>query len=165
MLTGDPFPIVLMHSPILWPLTCLCVDQSCQSPISELLSKSSSAWQILLYSQLSQFRKSRRIRPQLPDLVLDGLLLDRGEESGETILEAWEFGKCCRVPYVDVADCCSCATESDANSPSAQLRPYFWHCPTSFWWPFSCSSWCVGSKAGTGLNRRRSCTFLGHSMI
>ena len=103
MLTGDPFPIVLMHSPILWPLTGLCVDQSCQSPISELLSKSLSARQILLSSQLPQFRKSRRIRPQLPDLVLDGLLLDRGEESGETILEAWEFGKCCRVPYVDVA--------------------------------------------------------------
>ena len=102
-LTGDPFPIVLMHSPILWPLTVLCVDQSCQSPISELLSKSLSARQILLYGQLPQFRKSRRIRPQLPDLVLDGLLLDRGEESGETILEAWEFGKCCRGPYVDVA--------------------------------------------------------------
>ena len=115
--------------------------------------------------KLPQFRKSRRIRPQLPDLVLDGLLLDRGEESGETILEAWEFGKCCRVPYVDVADCCSCATESDANSPSAQLRPYFWHCRTSFWWPFSCSSWCVGSKEGKGFNRRRSCTFLGNRMI
>ena len=67
------------------------------------MSKSLSARKILLYSQLPQFRKSRRIRPQLPDLVLDGLLLDRGEESGETILEAWEFGKCCRVPYVDVA--------------------------------------------------------------
>lgn len=53
--------------------------------------------------KLPQFRKSCRIRPQLPDLVLNGLLLDRGEESGETILEAWEFGKCCRVPYVDVA--------------------------------------------------------------
>ena len=100
MLTGDPFPIVLLHSPMLWPLTGLCVDQSCQSPISELLPQSLS---VLLYSQLPQFRKSRRIRPQLPDLVLDGLLLDRGEESGETILEAWEFGKYCRVPYVDVA--------------------------------------------------------------
>ncbi|CAL1129729.1 unnamed protein product, partial [Cladocopium goreaui] len=33
-------------------------------------------------------RYAHRIRPQLPDLVLDGLLLDRGEESGETILEA-----------------------------------------------------------------------------
>ena len=55
MLTGDPFPIVLMHSPILWPLTglCLCVDQSCQSPISELLSKSLSARKILLYRKIA----------------------------------------------------------------------------------------------------------------
>ena len=30
-----------------------------------------------------------RIRQELPDLVLDGLLLDR-EESGKTILEAWD---------------------------------------------------------------------------
>ena len=53
MLTGDPFPIVLMHSPILWPLTGLCVDQSCQSPISELLSKSLSARKILLYRKIA----------------------------------------------------------------------------------------------------------------
>ena len=49
MLTGDPFPIVLMHSPMLG----LCVDQSCQSPISELLSKSLSARQILLYRKIA----------------------------------------------------------------------------------------------------------------
>ena len=47
-----------------------------------------------------------RIRQELPDLVLDGLLLDR-EESGKTILEAWE-GKGCTVP--DDFDV-------DANSP------------------------------------------------
>ena len=99
MLTGDPFPIVPMHSPILG----LCVDSLVRVPCQNYCLSQLSARQILLYSQLPQFRKSRRIRPHLPDLVLDGLLLDRGEESGETILEAWEFGKCCRVPYVDVA--------------------------------------------------------------
>ena len=99
MLTGDPFPIVLMHSPILG----LCVDSLVRVPFQNYCQSHCQLGKFFCTEKLPQFRKSRRIRPHLPDLVLDGLLLDRGEESGETILEAWEFGKCCRGPYVDVA--------------------------------------------------------------